>query len=164
MSLPTPTSLTATTRYIPAGVRRVCWVPTIAVKTAPTLSELSAGTDLTFELAAMSGFMTTSGTVDAPDMGSRFTSKTAGRITADDSSLTLYMSQTSTDARTLLTRDLIGYVVIYPEGIITAGHCDVYPVKVIGVPKQEDMEANATMEVQFVVTSIPAENLSIPTV
>jgi hypothetical protein len=164
MALPSPTLLASTTRYIPAGVRRYLWVPTIAVKAVPTSAELSAGTDLTGEVAAVSGFMTTSDTVDAPDAGSRFTAKVAGRITADDSSLTLYNSQNSTDARTLLTRDLTGFVVICHEGIVTGGKCDVFPVKITGVPKAEDLEAAATMEVQFVITSVPAENIAVPIV
>jgi hypothetical protein len=163
MALPTPTALGTTSRYIPAGVRKFVWVPTIADKSAPTSAELTAGTDLTGEVASVSGFMTTSAVVDAPDAGSRFTSKTAGRITADDSSLTIYCDSDSTDVRSLLTRDLAGYVAIFPEGIHTGGTVDLFPVKVIGTPKSEDIEANATIEVQFVVTSTPVENLAIPT-
>lgn len=163
MALPTPTALGTTARYIPAGVRQYVWVPTISNKAAPTSAELTAGTDLTSEVASVSGFMTTSATVDAPDAGSRFTSKTAGRITADDSSLTIYCSDDSDDVRSLLTRDLVGFVAIFPEGIQASSTVDIYPVKVIGTPKSEDIEANASIEVQFVVTSVPVENLAIPT-
>lgn len=163
MALPTPTALSTTSRYIPAGVRKYVWVPTLSSKSAPTSAELTAGTDLTAEVASVGGFMTTSTVVDAPDAGSRFTSKTAGRITADDSNLTIYASTSSSDVRSLLTRDLAGFVAIFPEGIHTGGTVDIFPVKVIGVPKSEDIEANATIEVQFVVTSIPVENIAIPT-
>jgi hypothetical protein len=165
MALPSPSTITPTSRYILAGTRRYTWVPTISNKNAPTSAELTAGTDLTFEVASVSGFATTSATVDAPDTGSRFVSKTAGRITADNSSLTVYLNSTGTsDVRTLLTRDLTGFVVIYPEGIGASKTCDIFPVKVIGVPKSQDIEGNATVEVQFVVTSTPVENLAIPTV
>lgn len=163
MALPNPSAIAGTSRYIPAGVRKYVWVPSLASKSAPTSAELTAGTDLTGEVASVSGFMTTSATVDAPDAGSRFTSKTAGRITADNSSLTVYCSTTSLDARSLLTRDLAGFVAIFPEGIAAGGTVDIYPVKVIGTPKSEDIEANATIEVQFVITSTPVENLAIPT-
>jgi hypothetical protein len=77
----------------------------------------------------------------------------------------VYLNSTGTsDVRTLLTRDLTGFVVIYPEGIGASKTCDIFPVKVIGVPKSQDIEGNATVEVQFVVTSTPVENLAIPTV
>lgn len=164
MALPDPSPLSATSRYILAGTRTYTWVPTIANKAAPTSAELSAGTDLTAEVASVSGFMVQSATVDAPDAGSRFTPKTPGRITADDSSLTIYLNEAgTTDVRTLLSRDQAGFVVIYPEGIDTGKTCDIFPVKVTGMPKSQDIEANATVEVQFVVTSIPEENVAIPT-
>lgn len=165
MALPSPSALTATSRYIPAGTRRYTWVPTISNKAAPTSAELSAGTDLTAEVMAVNGFQVSSAQVDAPDAGSRFTAKIPGRITADDSSLTIYVtSTTAADVRSLLTRDLAGYVVIYAEGIVTSKQCDIFPVRITGVPKMQDIEAAAAVEVQFAITSIPAENVTIPVV
>src|SRR5690554_4879036 len=96
------TPLNPTTRYIPPGVRQYYFVPTIADKNAPTRTELDAGTDLTGEIAEVSGFQATSESVDTPDLLSRFTSRVPGRITADDSSITFYASQDSDDVRTLL--------------------------------------------------------------
>ena len=66
------TPITATSRYIPPGTTRYYWVPTIANKAAPTRSELNAGSDLTAEISAVSGFATSSDQQDTPDLGSRF--------------------------------------------------------------------------------------------
>src|SRR4051812_50064985 len=110
------TPITATSRYIPPGTTRYYWVATIANKNSPTRSELNAGSDLTAEIASVSGFATNSDQQDTPDLGSRFVSKIPGRITADDSSITLYMSSTSSDVRTLLPRDTAGVVWIFPQG------------------------------------------------
>jgi hypothetical protein len=166
MALPAPTALGATSRYIPAGVRRFTWVPTIAVKATPTSAELAAGTDLTGEIAGdgITGFATTSATVDAPDYGTRFTPKIPGLITSDDSSIKTYLSSNSTDARSLLTRDLAGFVVIYPEGIVTGGKCSVFPSKVTTFMIDEVPAGDpATGTAQFAITSTPVENIAIPT-
>lgn len=156
------TPIAATSRYIPPGTTHYYFVSTIANKNAPTRPELDAGTDLTNEIAEVSGFSTTSEQTETPDLGSRFTGKIPGRITADDSSITLYMSSTSNDVRTLLPRDTSGFIVAFSEGDVAGRKMDVFPVKVSGQPKKRDIEDAATIEIQFTITSIPAENVTIP--
>lgn len=157
-----PTALTATSRYIPIGTRRYYWVPTMADYTSPTRAELDAGMDLTAEVSAVSGFAVTSDTVDTPDFSTRFTSKIPGMITADDSSLTLYNSSDSDDARTLLVRDAVGNVVILPEGDNTDATMDVFPVKVASAPKSQEGDSPATTEYQFTITREPAADIPVP--
>lgn len=156
------TPIASTSRFIPPGITHYYWVASIANKSAPTRGELNAGIDLTGEVADVSGFSTTSDQVDTPDLGSRFTSKIPGRITADDSSITMYMSSTSSDVRTLLPRDTSGFVVVFSEGDLTGQKMDVFPVKITGQPKQRDVDNPAKIMIQFSVTSIPAENITIP--
>jgi len=83
---------------------------------------------------------------------------------ADDSSLTFYNDMLSTDFRTLFIRDLVGFVVIFPEGIATSLTMDVFPVTVSTVAKQQTNSAAATIQVGFVITSVPAVDLAVPTV
>lgn len=156
------TPIAATSRYIPPGTTRYYWVTSIANYLSPTRAELNAGADLTAEVQAVSGFATSSDQQDTPDLGSRFVSKIPGRITADDSSITLYASSNSSDARTLMPRDSAGFVVIFPEGDITGQKMDVFPVKVTSVPKSRDVENPANMAFQYAITRIPAENVTIP--
>lgn len=164
MAIPNPTALSATVRYIAPGTRKYVWVATIAAPATPTSAEITAGTDLTGQVADASGWTTTSNNVDAPDFGTRFTPKVPGMISADDSSLTFYQSTTSTDVRTLLTRDLKGFIIIFPEGIHTSNTMDLFPVTVSSVSKQQSQTDAAQLQVQFTITSVPLENLAIPIV
>jgi hypothetical protein len=156
------TPLTPTTRYIPPGVTRYYWVASIANKNSPTRSELDAGTDLTSEIHALAGFSYSNSPVETPDLGSTFTSKIPGLNAADDSSLTFYMSKTGTDVRTLLTKGLAGFVVIFSEGDAPGNVMDVYPVSISGAPKQRSMADPSTIMVNFTITSIPVENIAVP--
>jgi hypothetical protein len=157
-----PTPLTATTRYIPPGTRKIYWVTTISNYLSPTRAELNAGTDLSAEIAEMSGFSVTSDSVDTPDLSSRFTSKIPGRITADDSSMSFYASSTSSDVRTVLPRDTAGFVVILPEGDTTGQRMDIFPAKVASTAVDTAMEDPAKINVSFTVTKVPALNVVIP--
>ena len=156
------TPIAATTRYIPPGTTRYYWVATISNYLSPSRAELNAGSDLTAEISAVSGFATNSDQQDTPDLGTRFVGKIPGRITADDSSITMYASANSSDARTLMPRDTSGFIVIFPEGDITGQKMDVFPVKVTGVPKSRDVENPAGMTFQYAITKVPAENVTIP--
>lgn len=156
------TPITATQRFIEPGTLRCYFVATIAVKTAPTRIELDAGSDLTAEVETVNGFSTTSNAVDAPDFGSRFTSQVSGKITAAASSLQIYRSTTSADVRSLLPRDTAGFIVLFPEGDTPGKKMDVFPVKVSTASKDHSDSNAATHTIEFVITSVPAENVTIP--
>jgi hypothetical protein len=159
------TPLGSTVRYIPDGTRQYYWVPTIASKAAPTRAELNAGTDLTGELAEVSGFTVTSDQVDAPDLGTRFTAQVKGRIKAADSSMMIYLSETSVDARTLLTRDTTGFIVQFPEGDdegLSTAVMDVFPVTISSASTVTKFGDVAQLDVGFTITSEPVTNVAVP--
>lgn len=157
------TPITASTRYINPETTIVLWVPAIANKNAPTRSELNAGTDLSGEIADNSGWSVTSNQSDAPDMGSRFTSKVAGRISADDSSLTMYASEDGIDSRSLMPRDEDGFVVWMDGGDVAGRLMDVFPVTVSSVSKPRSVGDEVARVVHsFAITSEPAEDITIP--
>ena len=159
------TPITAASRYINPAVTKIYFCSTISNKAAPTRSELNAGTDLSREIQAIEGFLTTSEQVETPDLDTRFTGKIPGRISAEDSSITFYADQTGADARTLLPRDTTGFVVILDGGDVATRKMDVFPVKVSSVGKSRSVEGTdaATVQVQFAITSEPAENVTVPT-
>ena len=157
-----PTPLTATVRYIPPGTRKIYWVTTIATYTAPSRGELNAGIDLTNEVAAIAGFTTTSDTTDTPDLSGRFVPKIAGRIKAEDSSLSFYASNTSSDVRTVLPRDTVGFAVFLWEGDVTGQRMDVFPAKVTSSVLDGNMEDPQQVNVSFAITRVPAANVVIP--
>lgn len=159
----TATPLRPATRYYPPGTRQVYWVVDIASVTAPTRAELDAGIDLTGEIAAMSGFSVSSATISVPDLATRFAPDIPGQITAASSSITFYASEDSDDIRSVLPRDQAGFVVVLWEGDQAGRSMDVYPATVTSVPKDVTETNAGQMSVDFAITSVPAENVEIPT-
>lgn len=160
--MPTPV-ITASTRYFDVGLTKVYWVPTIANKAAPTRAELNAGTDLSPEIADITGWSVSSNLIQTPDFSNRFVAQIPGRIDAQDSSLTFYASSTSVDVRTLLPRDQVGYILWLDGGDVSAHKMDVYPVTVRSVSKMRSASNDAArIEIAFSITAIPAENAPIP--
>lgn len=157
------TPIAAATRFINPGITKVIFCVSIANKNAPTRAEINAGTDLSGELADCSGWMVTSNQADTPDMASRFTSKIPGRITADDSTLTMYESQTTVDARALMPRDTNAFVLWMDGGDVAAQKMDVFPVRVSSVGKTRSIgDEPARLTFAYAITSQPAEDVAIP--
>jgi hypothetical protein len=154
--------MTASTRYFRPGLTKVSYLPACAIITAPTRAELNAGTDLSGEVSDNSGWQVTSNFLDVPDLATTFTAKLAGRTSADDSSLTFYASSNSIDVRALLPRGTTGFIVWFDEGDVPAKKMDVYPVTVGSVPKDRSIEDPAHIIVNFAITRVPAENVTVP--
>jgi hypothetical protein len=157
-------NIASATRYINVGTTAVYWVPSISNKAAPTRGELNAGTNLVNENSAADGWKTTSDQVETPNMASRFTSKIPGRISADDSSITMYMDLGGTDARQLMAVDSNGFIVWLDGGDVTGRKMDVFPVRVASHGKERSVEGTdaAQVEIAFSITDQPAENITIP--
>lgn len=162
--MPAP-AITASTRYTSRGFTKIYWLTATTNYLSPSRAELNAGTDLSPQIMDSSGWTVSSDQIDAPDMANRFTSKIAGAISADDSSLTMYASKNGVDARTLMPRDTAGYIVILFGGDNTgAGKMDVWPVTVASVGKQISVQGSDpdTLVISFSPTAPPAENVAIP--
>lgn len=155
-------NITASTRFFRPGTSSVVFATSVANKSAPTRAEINAGTDLRNEISEISGFQTNSDSVDAPDLGSRFTSKVPGRITADDSSITFYESVTGVDVRGLMPRDTTGFLLLMPGGDTPTRKMHVFPITVASLATDYSLEEVARVIVNFTVTSVPAENVTIP--
>lgn len=154
------TPLTPTKRFIPQGTSKYLWLPTVTATTGiPTRAELDAGTDLTGEVAVITGFSTQGGTVDVPDALSRFTKRVPGPITADDSSITFYGTKDAEedDARSVFTRDLTGYIVIMDAGDVTGALAEIFDVVVISVSKMREITAAFQIVVSFSISADPVE-------
>jgi len=157
-------TIASSARYFRPGTTKVKWATTLATYTTPTRAEITAATELSGEIAEISGFTVTSESVDTPDLGSRFVSKIPGRITVEDSSISFYASSTGfTDARSVLPRDTTGFLIIMDAGdVTTTGRMDVYPATVASVGKLRGIEDPAQVSVSFTLTRVPAEDLVIP--
>ena len=160
MATPIPTS----ERFFAPEISKVLFLTTIAAANlAATRPELTAGTDLTDEIADLAGWNVSSGTIDTPDLGSRFTKQIGGRLTVEASSLTVYASRDGVDAREVLPRDTVGYLVFMDGGDVPTEPMDVFPVKVTSVGKVRSTGDQAgQLTINFSMPAVPAEDLPIP--
>ena len=156
-------NIVASTRYARFGVTRVVYALSVATYTSPTRAEINAGTDLSNEVAEISGFQVNANFIDTPDLATSFTAKIAGRNTADDSSLTMYASTNSTDVRGILPRGTTGYLMWFDEGDVAGRKFDIYPITVGSVAHERSTDDTpARLIVQVAITRIPAENVTVP--
>jgi len=146
------------------GVSKICFVPTIAVKTAPTTIEITAGTDLSPAINDIAGFMLNNSPIPVPNLAEVFTSQIDGEDTTDDSTLTFNDDNSLTTIRTALTKGTAGYIVLMPYGKVTAKRCEVWPVKVTGFNDVYSTGNDpATAVAGFAITATPTQNAVLPT-
>lgn len=159
------TPIAQVARYWPVGTTKWLFATSVAnyLSPGPTRAEINAATDISGEVAEVSGFTVTSNQIDTPDVNSRFRSKIPGPIEAEDSSLVIYADPSGADARALFPRDTVGYVIRMDGGDVAGRKMSTFPVKVASQNKLmgTDEEA-ARIEIAFTITRIPAEDLTIP--
>lgn len=156
------TKIAASTRYFLPGTTQVLILPAVAnLVTGPTRTEIDAGTDISEEIAAISGWQITSETLATPDLGKRFVKQVNGRLTAADSSITCWADKTGKDIRDTLTLDQETFVAFLDGGDVAASPMDVYKVTVASVGKVREIEGAGRLEVRFTIRDF-AENLDIP--
>lgn len=155
-------AITASTRYYRPGVTKVYFCPTIANKSAPTRAELNAGTDISPEIASVSGWQPSRNFLDAPDLASEFVPRVAAGLEPGDASINMYASSNSIDARSLLSMDTVGFIVFLYEGDVAGRKMNVFPIRVGSDAQEIDLGNVAVLVFDFAITSAPARNVTIP--
>lgn len=156
------TPLSASSRYIPPGTRRWNWLPAVAATSAPTRAEINAGIDLTGQVSAVTGFQLIAGTIDVTAFGDPFVTLAPALPAVSDCEIIFYASSDSNDVRTVLPRGTTGFLLSLPEGDVAGRRCEVWPATVSAMFLDQDTEAPAQIHVQFVITSLPSQNVTIP--
>lgn len=159
-----PPLLPATTRFFQPEVSKVYYLPTIAATNlTPTRAEMTAGTNLTKEIADLAGWTIATAMINTPDLGAKFVSQIGGRLNAEASSLTFYADKTGNDVRLTLPRGTTGYIMFCDGGDVPAQPADVFKVEVTSLGKVRSTADNAlVLTVSFAITAVPAENVVIP--
>ena len=165
-----PTAINVTTRFIHSETAKVYWVGSITDVNSPTRSELEfsgvgpAGAwDLTGEIADMTGWEVSANRVPVPDLGSKLTSKIAGRVETGDAQITFYSDTTTNDIRKVLTRGDRGFIVIMDGGDVTGQTMDVHPVDIVSISKPISVEDDpAQVVVDFGISDLSGEDVVIP--
>lgn len=157
-------AITASTRYSARGTSKAYWVPTISNAASPTRSELNAGTDLSPQIADASGFSVSSEQIETPDMATRYTATIPGPISAEESTLVMYMSKNGVDVRALMPRDAVGYIVWLDGGDIAANKMDVFKVSVSSHSKGRSFTGSDAdrITINYAITAEPSENIAVP--
>lgn len=154
-------------RYFRRGVTKIYYAPTVANLDAPTVAELAAGTELSCELAEISGFSFKNDPINVPDFCSVFVKNIPGEDKADASSMTFYEDDTSNPIRSTLAKGTEGYVVFFPYGVTggspnTGDECEVWPVSVASSTRmwQAGNEAGK-YQVEFTITDAPDQDATV---
>jgi hypothetical protein len=155
-------NIAASDRFIPEGTTDYYWVVTMANYLSPTRAELNAGTRLTPEVSSSGNWGIVSGAIDTPDLATTFTSQIPGKITVDGSTLNMYSDDNQADARTLMPRNAVGYIVKFPGGDVTGRKMTIFPVKVGSAAEPTSFGNPTELNFSYYVTRIPAENVTVP--
>lgn len=149
-------------RFFRRGVSKVHFLPAVA-GTSPTRAEITAGTQLSVDVADISGFQLQNKPIETPDLSTVFNTQIDGPDEAADSSLTFYDQDNATTIRTALSKGTAGFIVLFPYGDVPTKRCEVWRVKSTGVNDEWDLGATAgQFQVGFAVTAVPVQNGVIP--
>lgn len=153
-----------TEKFVNAGVTHIVFAPLVEDVDAPTRAEIDAGTDLTREVVASSGWQVSSSRVTYNPLHSKFTPSIEGRLSVEDSSLTFPQDIEGTDVREILPRGTRGHVLIMHGGDVPDRPMDVWPVAVSSLGKTVSTEGTevANIVVSFAIVAPPAEDVAIP--
>lgn len=156
--------LPKSTRFFAPEISKVFFATSLADYLAGAeRAEIAAATDITNEIADLTGWDVTAGSIDTPDLGSRFTSRIAGRLTTSEPSITFYASLDGDDVRELLSRGTSGFVIFMDGGDVPTQPSDIFPVEVNSLGKVRTTGEQAhQLTVGFTITAPPAEDVPIP--
>lgn len=156
-------------RYFRRGKSKIRFATAVAGYNAaagtgsPSRTEITGSTDLTPQIAEVSGFSFSNSPIAVPDLNSTFTSTIAGEDTAEDSSLTFYDDDVSTTLRTLLVKGTKGFILLFPYGDVTGRRAEVWPIESTGVADEWSAGNDpARFTVAFGITSPPSLSAVIP--
>jgi hypothetical protein len=155
-------NISASSRFIPEGATDYYWVVTMANYLSPSRGELNAGTRLTPEVSSSGNWGIVSGAIDTPDLATTFTSQIPGKITVDGSTLNMYADVAQADARTLMPRNAVGFIVKFPGGDVTGRKMTIFPCKVGSAAEPTAFGNPTELNFSYYVTRIPAENVTVP--
>lgn len=159
-----PTPLNPTSRYISPEVTKTYLVPTVAsFDTAPTRVELDAGTDLSGEVAAMTGWEITADRVAVPDLGTKFVGRISGRVNPGDAQIVFYASEDTADIRDVLHRGDKTNIAILDGGDVVGQKGRLFAVEVSAVTPTTGVEGTTAerVMVDFSITAVN-EEFTIP--
>lgn len=119
-------------RFVRRGVTKIFFVPAVAdIAVGATRAEITAGTDMSAQVAEVAGWLMTNQAIPTPDLGSSFESSIPGTNQTADSSLTFYEDLEDETLEEMLPPLTPGFVVFLRKGDKpTSKSMDTFPVRV----------------------------------
>jgi len=157
-------------RYFRRGTTKIYFAPAVADTDAPTEDEMGDATELSCQLAEISGFAFSNSPIDVPDMCDVFVKNIPGEDTAEDSSITFYELDTSLASnpiKTTLSKGTAGFVVFFPYGLAGANpaagdECEVWPVSIASNTREWSAGNDpARFMVEFTITDVPDQDATV---
>lgn len=149
-------------RFFRRGKSVIKYAPAVA-GASPTRGEITAGLDLTPQVADIAGFNLSNSPIETPDLSTSFNSQIDGPDTTEDSSLLFYDDDTSTTIRTTLAKGTAGFILFFPYGDVVGKRVEKWAIKSTGVNDEWTLDAQAArVRVSFAVTAVPNQNGTTP--
>lgn len=149
-------------KFFRRGTSIMKFAPAVA-GVSPTRAEITASTDLSAQVTALSGWQFSNKRIATPILSSSYTLQIDGPDEVGDSSLTFLDDNSGTTARTTLAKGTSGFILIFPYGDVPTKRCEVWPVKSTGANDEWSLGSDpARYQVDFAVTLPPTQNAVIP--
>ena len=150
------------TRFMRKGITKIYFVPTITVLATPTTAQITAGTNLTPQIAEVAGFTFTNNPISTPDMDTAFVSQIGGEDTGEASSMTFYELKGGTDSiHDAQTKGLNGYICIFYAGLAggtpaSGDKMEVWPITITSNARVYSAGNEAAQyRVAYAITGVP---------
>lgn len=157
-----------TQRFMRKGITRLFWVPSIAsAALIPTTAEVNAGTELTPEVSAITGFTYANTPIQIPDMAHAFVSEISGEDTVVASDIEFYQRKGTDTIRASQAKGTVGFVVILFDGTAGANpaagdKADVWPATIGSRAKMYAADNSAAKyKVAYTLTAAPGEEVTL---
>ncbi|MFF3493737.1 hypothetical protein ACFYWS_20560 [Streptomyces sp. NPDC002795] len=152
-------------RFMRRGVTKIYFLDEIAAATnVPTRPEIVGGTELSGAVSDIAGWSLGNSPIDTPDLGSTLTTSIPGEDKADASTLTFYEDQLTDTIEALLSKGVVGYIVILRKGDVPASKSmDIFPIRVASrAPAYSTGSDPAKFTVTFAVSDEPVLDAAVP--
>lgn len=158
------TVLAPSDRFFAPEISKVYIALAVAATTfIPTRAEIDAATEVSGEIADLSGWLQTSGSIATPDFGHRFIGSIPGRKSIADSSITFYADRAGVDVRSLLSEGDDVFVIFADGGDVVAYLADCFPARVASVGKVRTTGDSAhQLTITFTITRPAAVDFALP--
>lgn len=127
---------------------------------APTQAELTAGTDISADVAAINGFEQQTSIIDEESLATRTNTQTPGVISFGDNSLEFYDQGATTTVKDLFTQDDAVWLAFLVAGQAESSPSEIWPVTVAAPPRTmhgQDINQQQKFRVPFAVTAAPTD-------